>query len=201
MESFPLESSAITQDKFSVGLNIFMPMELFTGNSISHSQLPFLPFLTPPDRDIKGGNILVDESTVKLADFGASTTISFGETEELSTIAGTPYFMAPEVFVSKYGRRGDIWAVGCTIIQMLTGDPPWKDRKLHSIVQLHVLLSSWVGIPPLKREIPEDLRNFLELCFEKNPKNRPSAEDLLKHSFLIDMSVPPPPSSLLIFLL
>ena len=126
---------------------------------------------------------------MKLADFGASTTISLGETEELSTIAGTPYFMAPEVFVSKYGRRGDIWAVGCTIIQMLTGDPPWKDRKLHSIVQLHVLLSSWVGIPPLTREIPEDLRDFLELCFEKNPKNRPTAEDLLGHSFLIDMSV------------
>lgn len=131
----------------------------------------------------------MDESTVKLADFGASTTMPLGETEEFSTIAGTPYFMAPEVFVSKYGRRGDIWAVGCTIIQMLTGDPPWKDRKLHSIVQLHVLLSSWVGIPPINREIPDDLRNLLELCFEKDPKNRPMAEELLKHPFLNDLYV------------
>lgn len=39
-----------------------------------------------------------------------------------ATIKGTPYFMAPEVLSnSKYGRKGDIWAVGCTMIQMLTG--------------------------------------------------------------------------------
>jgi serine/threonine protein kinase len=171
-----------------------MPMGSCIGLHVRSLLLISLSLLLSPYcclRDIKGGNILVDESTVKLADFGASTTISLGETEELSTIAGTPYFMAPEVFVSKYGRRGDIWAVGCTIIQMLTGDPPWKDRKLHSIIQLHVLLSTWVGIPPLTREIPDDLRSFLELCFEKNPKNRPMAETLLRHPFLSDLSVPP----------
>jgi serine/threonine protein kinase len=169
-----------------------MPMGSCIGLHVRSLLLISLSLLLSPYcclRDIKGGNILVDESTVKLADFGASTTISLGETEELSTIAGTPYFMAPEVFVSKYGRRGDIWAVGCTIIQMLTGDPPWKDRKLHSIIQLHVLLSTWVGIPPLTREIPDDLRSFLELCFEKNPKNRPMAETLLRHPFLSDLSV------------
>jgi serine/threonine protein kinase len=189
MASSPLESSATTQDRSSVGLSTSTPMASFTGQSTPLSPFPISQRSSHicSCRDIKGGNILVDESTVKLADFGASTTISLGETEELSTIAGTPYFMAPEVFVSKYGRRGDVWAVGCTIIQMLTGDPPWKDRKLHSIVQLHVLLSTWVGIPPLKREIPEDLRSFLELCFEKNPKNRPMAEELLRHHFLVDV--------------
>lgn len=136
-------------------------------------------------RDIKGGNILVEESTVKLADFGASTTISLGETVETSTIKGTPYFMAPEVLSeSKYGRRGDIWAVGCTIIQMLNGEPPWKERKLQSLIQLHVVLSSWIGIPPLNRQIPDDLRNFLELCFARNPKDRPMASALLEHPFL-----------------
>jgi serine/threonine protein kinase len=93
--------------------------------------------------------------------------------------------MAPEVLSeSKYGRRGDIWAVGCTIIQMLTGEPPWKERKLNSLIQLHVVLSSWVGIPPLNRQIPDDLRNFLELCFARNPKDRPMAPTLLEHHFL-----------------
>ena len=47
-------------------------------------------------RDIKGGNILVENSgSVKLADFGASTIISMGETQETAIIKGTPYFMAP----------------------------------------------------------------------------------------------------------
>ena len=110
-------------------------------------------------RDIKGGNILVDDmGGVKLADFGASTTIAFGETQETTTIKGTPYFMAPEVLSeSRYGRKGDVWAVGCTIIQMLTGDPPWKDRKLQSLIQLHVLLSTLEGYPPVNREIPDGL--------------------------------------------
>ena len=60
-----------------------------------------------------------DIGRVKLADFGASTKIAMGETQETATIKGTPYFMAPEVLSqSKYGRKGDIWAVGCTIIQV-----------------------------------------------------------------------------------
>lgn len=138
-------------------------------------------------RDIKGGNILIDDSgNVKLADFGASTTLSsFGETQETATIKGTPYFMAPEVLSeSKYGRRGDVWAVGCTIIQMLTGDPPWKDRKLQTLIQLHMLLSTWEGIPPIDREIPDDLEDFLHLCFMKDPKLRPMPAELLEHPFL-----------------
>ncbi|CAE7786215.1 mkkA, partial [Symbiodinium microadriaticum] len=139
--------------------------------------------------DIKGGNILVDDSgNVKLADFGASTTLSsFGETQETATIKGTPYFMAPEVLsASKYGRRGDVWAVGCTMVQMLTGDPPWKDRKLQTLIQLHMLLSTWEGIPPIDREIPDDLRDFLDLCFQKDSRTRPMPTVLLQHPFLRD---------------
>jgi serine/threonine protein kinase len=74
--------------------------------------------------------------------------------------------MAPEVLsLSRYGRKGDVWAVGCTVIQMLTGEPPWKERKLQSLVQLHVLLSTWEGVPPMPREVqdavPADLQDFL----------------------------------------
>lgn len=136
--------------------------------------------------DIKGGNILVDDAgVVKLADFGASTTMAFGETVETTTIKGTPYFMAPEVLgESRYGRRGDVWAVGCTIIQMLTGEPPWKDRKPGSLIQLHTLVSTWRGVPAINREIPEDLQAFLELCFIKDFNFRPMAKTLLVHEFL-----------------
>ncbi len=139
-------------------------------------------------RDIKGGNILVDANrTVKLADFGASTTVSsFNQTQVTTTVKGTPYFMAPEVLAnSRYGRKGDIWAVGCTMIQMLTGEPPWKDRNLKGLVQLHLLLTSWdQGPPPYSVPVTPDARECLELCFQKNEKDRPSAAQLLQCRFL-----------------
>mmetsp|Transcript_19328 Transcript_19328/g.32503 ORF Transcript_19328/g.32503 Transcript_19328/m.32503 type:complete len:887 (+) Transcript_19328:176-2836(+) len=139
-------------------------------------------------RDIKGGNILVDDvGRVKLADFGASQKMAMGETQATTEIKGTPYFMAPEVLSdSRYGRRGDVWAMGCTIIQMLTGEPPWKDLKLQSIIQLHVHLSKFEGIPPVKDvELPGVLRQFLELCFTKDHNYRPRVDALLEHPFLM----------------
>ncbi|CAM9099008.1 unnamed protein product, partial [Ectocarpus fasciculatus] len=138
-------------------------------------------------RDIKGGNILVENSgSVKLADFGASAKMAMGETQETATIKGTPYFMAPEVLSqSRYGRKGDVWAVGCTVIQMLTGQPPWKVNNIQNIVQLHMLLSTMKeGPPKMDREVPELMMDFLTVIFKKDPKERPSAAVLLTHPFL-----------------
>jgi serine/threonine protein kinase len=97
---------------------------------------------------------------VKLADFGASTRVTdFDKSQDImqsqESVKGTPYFMAPEVLAAgKYGRKGDVWAVGCTMIQMLTGQPPWKELNLKGLVQLHVHLACWEGgapLPPLTR--------------------------------------------------
>jgi serine/threonine protein kinase len=138
-------------------------------------------------RDIKGGNILVENSgSVKLADFGASAKMAMGETQETATIKGTPYFMAPEVLSqSKYGRKGDVWAVGCTVIQMLTGQPPWKGNNIQNIVQLHMLLSTMKeGPPKIDREVPQLVMDFLCAVFRKDPTQRPSPAALLTHPFL-----------------
>ena len=143
-------------------------------------------------RDIKGGNILVDDvGTVKLADFGASAKLSqFNKTQETTTVKGTPYFMAPEVLAeSRYGRKGDIWAVGCTMIQMLSGDPPWKDRNLKGLIQLHTLLQSWnKGPPSFKPSCPisKECQECLEICFRKKETERPTPSQLLQCDFLID---------------
>lgn len=141
-------------------------------------------------RDIKGGNILVDEyGVVKLADFGASTKLShLDKTQESVALKGTPFFMAPEVLAhnGKYGRKGDIWAVGCTMIQMLTGEPPWKDKNVKTHIQLYILLNSWEGPPEVKCEITPEARECLEMCFQKDEKLRPSATELLQFKFLKD---------------
>jgi serine/threonine protein kinase len=79
--------------------------------------------------DVKGGNILVDiRGQCKLTDFGASSRIADLMSEEHVQIRGTPYWMAPEVVRQEnQGRKVDIWSVGCTVIEMVTGKPPYHE--------------------------------------------------------------------------
>lgn len=85
-------------------------------------------------RDIKAGNILVDTNgQVKLADFGVSasiyestTTTSSSSSLKFTDVAGTPYWMAPEVIHSHtgYSFKADIWSFGITALELAHGRPP-----------------------------------------------------------------------------
>ncbi|OXB74652.1 UNVERIFIED_CONTAM: hypothetical protein H355_016365, partial [Colinus virginianus] len=82
-------------------------------------------------RDIKGNNVmLMPNGIVKLIDFGCARRLSWvslsgTHSEMLRSVHGTPYWMAPEVISeSGYGRKSDIWSVGCTVFEMATGKPP-----------------------------------------------------------------------------
>ncbi|KAJ1470739.1 kinase-like domain-containing protein, partial [Baffinella frigidus] len=138
-------------------------------------------------RDIKGANILTTkEGTVKLADFGVATKGSKNKTYH--DIAGTPYWMAPEVIeMSIPSIASDIWSVGATIVEMLTGAPPYFDLApmpaLFRIVQ--------DPHPPLPKDVSPALNDFLMQCFRKDPTTRLSAKQLLQHRWIT--MVPPPP--------
>ena len=158
---------------------ILMGLEYLHKNSIMH-------------RDIKGANILVDNTgLVKLADFGASKKI-----EELVTVGsgansvkGTPYWMAPEVITqSGHGREADIWSVACTVIEMATGRPPWSHCGSQVSAMFHIAKSK--GPPLIPNELSEDCRDFLYLCFNRNWRERPSATALLNHPFLAGVKCP-----------
>ncbi|KAK6121037.1 hypothetical protein DH2020_045227 [Rehmannia glutinosa] len=78
-------------------------------------------------RDIKCANILVDVSgSVKLADFGLAKATKLND---IKSCKGTPFWMAPEVVNRRnhgYGRAADIWSLGCTVLEMLTGQIPYS---------------------------------------------------------------------------
>eukprot|EP00808_Paulinella_micropora_P021792 g56479.t1 len=134
-------------------------------------------------RDIKGANILSDKSgVVKLADFGVATKLSDARMGKTESVVGTPYWMAPEI-VEMTGIQSsacDIWSVGCTLIELLTGKPPYFD--LQQMPALFRIVQD--DHPPLPDDISAALNDFMLQCFAKNPFNRPTASKLLKHPWL-----------------
>ncbi|KAH7817769.1 putative Serine/threonine protein kinase STE11 A (STE11A) [Monocercomonoides exilis] len=138
-------------------------------------------------RDIKSANCLVTgEGVVKLADFGCSKTIetvmSFGQ--GCATLCGTPHYMAPEVIRQQrnVGRRSDIWSLGCTVIEMLTGKPPYADIKNATACIFKIASSS--ETPPIPKFASPELTDFLKRCFVRDPVKRATSRELLQHAFL-----------------
>ncbi|XP_057721188.1 uncharacterized protein LOC130935451 isoform X1 [Arachis stenosperma] len=150
------------------------------------SGLAYLHSTKTIHRDIKGANLLVNESgIVKLADFGMAKILS-GNSYELS-LKGSPYWMAPEVMKAAIKNESnpdvamgiDIWSLGCTIIEMLSGKPPWSDLEGPSAM-FKVLQST----PPIPESLSSVGKDFLQQCFRRDPADRPSASMLLNHPFL-----------------
>lgn len=104
-------------------------------------------------------------------------------TQSPHSIAGTPQFMAPEVIrQTGHGAKADIWSLGCTVIQMLTAAVPWNEISNRHAVFRHV------GTGRVKPNYPPDVtqhcQSFLDECFQLDPDCRPSAQQLLNHSFI-----------------
>ncbi|KAI1319133.1 hypothetical protein EDD11_004776 [Mortierella claussenii] len=131
--------------------------------------------------DLKAANILTTKNgNVKLSDFGVSLNLKVKESD-FGAVAGTPNWMAPEVIELKGASpASDIWSLGCTIIEMLTGRPPYAD--LLAMTTLFRIVED--ERPPLPSDLSVDLLDFLCQCFQKDPTLRPSAGALGRHVWI-----------------
>ena len=134
-------------------------------------------------RDIKPGNLfatraLAGETSIKVVDFGlaktslALDTLDPGVTER-GAVLGTPSYMSPEQFVDAQDAdaRTDIWGVGATLFELLTGTPPFTGASLPQIYTA-VMHQPIPKLRSLVRELPEGLENVIATCLTRERAKR-----------------------------
>lgn len=90
--------------------------------------------------------------------------------------------MAPEVIqLQGTTPKSDIWSLGCTVIELATGKPPYASL---------IAMSAMFRIvedehPPLPEAISAEMQDFLLCCFQKDPEERPSATQLKQHPWIV----------------
>ena len=134
-------------------------------------------------RDIKCANILIGEGGVcKLTDFGEAKLIK-KERNPNSSIHGTANWMAPEIIKSSTETRfSDIWSIGCTIIEMFQGKPPYSDKK--DILDIFNCIIKNKEPPEIPEEMSDSLKDFVQKCLFFEPSKRYNVYELKRHPFL-----------------
>merc|ERR1712178_635297 len=119
-------------------------------------------------RDIKGANILVtSDGCVKLTDFGHSKRLEgTAATLNFNSLKGTAFWMAPEVIKQEgHGRRADIWSVGCTVVEMACGKPPWSELSNQLTAMFTIATSE--EPPEIPDSLSEQAHTFITQCFKR----------------------------------
>ncbi|KAI1210242.1 uncharacterized protein F4807DRAFT_73803 [Annulohypoxylon truncatum] len=140
-------------------------------------------------RDLKADNILLDvDGTCKISDFGISKkTDNIYGNDKTNSMQGSVFWMAPEVIRSQgegYSAKVDIWSLGCVVLEMFAGRRPWS--KEEAVGAIYKIANG--ETPPITDDVRDTISpyalGFMLDCFTVDPRDRPTAERLLRaHEF------------------
>ena len=133
-------------------------------------------------RDLKPGNILLDDFLFpKIADFGLSKATHQNEksvtaNSTLGAIKGTPKYISPEIWKNaEYTKACDVYAFSIILYEIITNEKPFKEFNFFEIS--YKVIQGYR--PKFLKEIPMSYLNLIERCWEKEPENRPTFDQIL----------------------
>jgi eukaryotic-like serine/threonine-protein kinase len=147
-------------------------------------------------RDIKPANILITPTgIVKLTDFGIASKAGDPKLTAPGMALGSLYYMSPEQLkAGTLDVRSDLYSLGATLYECVTGRHPFQGDSFYAIIQGHL---EQKPPPPrqLSPDIPDGLSQIIERALEKAPERRfQSAEDFHKALLELQSRLAPPPS-------
>ena len=136
-------------------------------------------------RDIKAANIFLSEDGfAKLGDFGVGTKLGIGDFR--NSKKGSPYWMSPQVVKNlNYDTKTDIWSLGITCCEMCNGEPPFAELNPQNVMEQIGTHPPKVDEFIKKEEHTKEFYDFVKKCLEVEPKQRPTAKELIQHEFII----------------
>lgn len=136
-------------------------------------------------RDLKPENFLFknnkENAEIKIIDFGLSKKFSKQEVD-MSTIVGTPFYVAPEVLSGKYDTQCDVWSCGVILFVLLCGYPPFDGDSNKDIFKA-ILKSKLEFDEDEWGSITDEAKELIGKLLDKNPKKRLRIDEALKHEW------------------
>lgn len=166
VEGESLEKVVDRQGRFNLQDVIYILKHLLQGIGYAH-QRGFI------HRDIKPSNIILNkEGITKIMDFGISKSLYDNNMTKTGSKIGTVYYMSPEQIRGQdVTNRSDVYSIGCTIYEMIVGQPPFDFASEYEVMEGHLKKN----VPKMSERItgiPEKLEKIITKALQKDPNAR-----------------------------
>ena len=164
-----IDNKFLGEDKAAFIMNqLFLALQYLHSQNISH-------------RDIKPENFMLAKpdnlKCIKMIDFGLSKQLKDHDSS-MHTMSGSPYYIAPEVFLQSYHLSIDIWSMGVVLYIMLSGKVPFPGRTEPEIIH-NVMKGEYHFNHAAFKDVSDSCKDLIMKCLVKDSNKRISAAECL----------------------